>query len=620
MRFLPYIFIFLLSACQQSAPEKEADSDNLFHVIRAGDTRAVTEIINFIKIGSPAERKEALRIAASIQSSALLAEIEKEALSGKHDAYIEDFAFAIGQIGNENSMETLNVLAERSEINDREALIAAMGKLASADNRDMIYNDSSNGAGVAEALYRLAARAELESAGVERALKLLAEESAEVRFFAAQALYRQRAIDLSPHLEVIRGYIKGEDDEEVRAALIGSLKNAVGEIKTKIITAELAERPNDFYTVKAIKALGKEDVGWASGYVIPILGSSHYQSAITASTFLKANFQSSFMPAYSKILSQIPEEEVRCVMLGSLAQMGDERAQEELRDSVYSSGDIHQRIFALQQLKITDVTLELMREIVQDPQAGILRGHALARLVEADSLKKMVPLFETALASDDITLICHAANYFHDQHFKNSEEPILSLIEDALSALQLPRQSEGQVELSRTLAFLTDKEFVPPIPAFNHPVDSAHCMGLGVNPQIEIETNKGMIHISLNTNKAPTSVSAIVKLVESGFYNGKSFHRVVPDFVAQGGCPRGDGWGSPDFTIRSEFSDLSYEAGTVGLASAGRDTESCQFFITHSPTPHLDGRYTIIGKVVKGMDVVHNLTVGDKMIRVEVKN
>ena len=111
--------------------------------------------------------------------------------------------------------------------------------------------------------------------------------------------------------------------------------------------------------------------------------------------------------------------------------------------------------------------------------------------------------------------------------------------------------------------------------------------------------------------ESPGSVAAILKLVQDGYYDGKTFHRVVPNFVAQGGCPRGDGWGSLDYTIRSEFTARGYETGTVGLASSGKDTESCQWFITHSPTPHLDGRYSIIAEVIDGMDVVHQLEVGD---------
>jgi len=112
-------------------------------------------------------------------------------------------------------------------------------------------------------------------------------------------------------------------------------------------------------------------------------------------------------------------------------------------------------------------------------------------------------------------------------------------------------------------------------------------------------------------------VANFVALTQSGFFNGKNFHRVVPNFVVQGGDPRGDGWGGTNYSLRSEFANLRYLEGYVGMASAGKDTESCQWFITHSPTPHLDGRYTIFAKVITGMQVVHQLEIGDELVRVE---
>ncbi len=120
--------------------------------------------------------------------------------------------------------------------------------------------------------------------------------------------------------------------------------------------------------------------------------------------------------------------------------------------------------------------------------------------------------------------------------------------------------------------------------------------------------------MQLFVEEAPGSVVNFVTLVKSGYFNGKFFHRVVPNFVIQTGCNRGDGFGSEDYSIRSEFSQRKYKTGSVGMASAGKDTEGTQWFITHSPTPHLDGKYTIFAEVVKGMEVVHQVEVGDQII------
>jgi cyclophilin family peptidyl-prolyl cis-trans isomerase/HEAT repeat protein len=128
-----------------------------------------------------------------------------------------------------------------------------------------------------------------------------------------------------------------------------------------------------------------------------------------------------------------------------------------------------------------------------------------------------------------------------------------------------------------------------------------------------IRTRYGDIRIRLRPNEAPITVLNFVRLAEKGFYDGLTFHRVEPNFVVQAGDPRGDSWGSPGYSIPSEYNPISYMRGTVGMASAGKDTEGSQFFITYSPQPHLDGRYTVFGQVEQGIEIVDVLKEGDVM-------
>jgi cyclophilin family peptidyl-prolyl cis-trans isomerase/HEAT repeat protein len=136
--------------------------------------------------------------------------------------------------------------------------------------------------------------------------------------------------------------------------------------------------------------------------------------------------------------------------------------------------------------------------------------------------------------------------------------------------------------------------------------------------KVRITTNKGVIIIELMKEHATFTVLNFVKLIKNNFYDGLCFHRVVPDFVVQGGDPRGDGWGGPGYTMRTEVSLVNYKRGSCGMASAGKDTEGCQFFITHISTPHLDGRYTIFAKVVEGMEVADRLQIGDTIQSVRI--
>ncbi len=129
----------------------------------------------------------------------------------------------------------------------------------------------------------------------------------------------------------------------------------------------------------------------------------------------------------------------------------------------------------------------------------------------------------------------------------------------------------------------------------------------------EIKTAKGNITIEFLPVYAPITIGNFCKLAENGFYNEIEFHRVVPGFVVQAGDPSGTGWGGPGYDIISEFSPLPFETGMVGMASAGKDTESSQFFIMQGNYPHLNGRYSLFAQVIEGMHVVYNLDQGDKI-------
>lgn len=192
-----------------------------------------------------------------------------------------------------------------------------------------------------------------------------------------------------------------------------------------------------------------------------------------------------------------------------------------------------------------------------------------------------------------------------------SDSTELSLMPDSL---KMPAQTEDYLELQKlihTIRGTTEPSFRP---GFNHPIEWVAMQQIPDTSRIILKTSRGDITLELYKNIAPGTVRSFQQLVEQGFYKGKIFHRVVPNFVIQGGCTRGDGFGSLDFTIRSELPPIYYESeGLIGMASAGPDTESQQFFITHSATPHLTGKYTIFGKVIQGMDIVHQIRAGDKI-------
>ena len=138
----------------------------------------------------------------------------------------------------------------------------------------------------------------------------------------------------------------------------------------------------------------------------------------------------------------------------------------------------------------------------------------------------------------------------------------------------------------------------------------------------EIELASGVLEIELYEDDAPGNVANFVKLAESGYYNGLTFHRVIPDFVVQGGCPEGSGRGGPGYTIKCELDGEKqyHDRGVLSMAHAGRNTGGSQFFICHSRknTAHLDRNHTVFGKVVGNVDLIDGIKQGDKMIEVRI--
>ncbi len=126
-------------------------------------------------------------------------------------------------------------------------------------------------------------------------------------------------------------------------------------------------------------------------------------------------------------------------------------------------------------------------------------------------------------------------------------------------------------------------------------------------PRVEIKTSKGTIVVELFENEAPNTVANFVSLVEKGFYNGTPFHRVLPDFMAQGGDPTGSGSGGPGHTIKCECYEENHRVhfrGSMSMAHAGKDTGGSQFFLTFRPTSHLNAKHTVFGRIIEGMDVL----------------
>ena len=134
-----------------------------------------------------------------------------------------------------------------------------------------------------------------------------------------------------------------------------------------------------------------------------------------------------------------------------------------------------------------------------------------------------------------------------------------------------------------------------------------------------IETEKGNLVLELFANDVPVTVNNFIFLARDGFYDGTTFHRVIPGFMAQGGCLIGDGTGGPGYQFDDEITDHTHVTGALSMANSGANTNGCQFFITYTPQHHLDGKHSVFGQLIEGMDVLESLDPGDVITRVTIE-
>lgn len=277
---------------------------------------------------------------------------------------------------------------------------------------------------------------------------------------------------------------------------------------------------------------------------------------------------------------------------------------------------IHQESQAEEDIIIKTAGYEALRKISQNPEFRRFFGLGTRR-----AERELAEYFQAAIQTADPGLSATAALAFQnkERNFANYLDS-LSFIDSTLAKLSAPQFTESYNELLKAKSVLAQE--ASPIlkqPTYNHPIDWTVITSRTIEPKAIIRTNKGSIQLKLFPVLAPGTVSSFINLAQRNFFEGQYVHRVVPNFVIQGGCDRGDGYGTADFTIRSEYSNLHFDQeGIVGMASSGMHTESSQFFITHAPALSLDGRYTIFARVTEGMDIVHNTELGDKIEDIKI--
>jgi len=495
--------------------------------------------------------------------------------------------------------------------------------------------------GQARGIYRYTLRDLTHENGTAKMVEMVTtpQIAEEVRLVAAHYLARSKELDISNYQFQIADVIRQERSVNIRMALAQGLKHSTDpDILTFLLDQIDSERD---YRVKInlMKSTFKFPYGQVVDKMISLLSDKNLHVAATAAEYLIENGKKEDAPYYRQLAE---EENVHWLIKTKLyeavfnslppyyvntisslrrkivKEINDTKSKtEKIAYIRVLSKDINAYNSLLNLFKesedqvIKSTIAESIATIYSDPSFPLYQNR-LGPIARA-RIKKEV---EELTADGDVGVLYHLSSAI-----SNEENNLALLFEDvsfltkAQDSLVLPKDVETYNSLNDAIkACKPDTTILKYVPPVNSQIDWQFLQKYPDSTLAIIKTDKGLIKVALNYEAAPMSVYNFLKLSEENFYDNKTFHRVASNFVIQGGCPRGDGFGSANHTIRSEFSQVYYDdEGYLGMASAGPHTESVQWFITHSPAPHLDGRYTIFGKVISGMDVVHAILPGDKI-------
>ena len=569
-------------------------------------------------------------------------------------------AYAIGQIGDSLAETALiHAFIHNDTLGSHKvcgAILEAIGKCASKKQLYHLATTQSYGKkdtlileGQAWGIYRFALREKTLREGTQRMMKFVADETypENLRFIAANYLYRAKNIQLDSFAGVLVKTALAEKDSRIRM----SLAIALGKTKADIALDALSrmfEKERD-YRVKCniVRALGNFPYEKAQSIAFKALKEENHHVANTAAQFFIDYGNPQDALVYWRIAKSdtLLQKNINLKLYKAAnkhlpAYFVDTkgRINNELKRDFNQSNQATKKAAIIDALSAYGWNYKFIKDQGFTDKTALVKTSsvtALANICRSSDFRKlfgisyrrvqkeMLGFFIEAINTGDVGMVSEAANALQIPAMKFVDYlESTDTLTKALAKIKLPQEIESYYALTSAIAFLDGTTApTPKLPKFNHPIEWRVLQSISEKTRAVIRTKKGRITIKLLPEIAPASVINFVQLAKSGFYNGKNFHRVVSNFVVQSGCPRGDGYGSLDFTIRSELAPVHYdEGGYVGMASAGNHTEGVQFFITHSPTPHLDGNYTIFAKVVEGMEELHRISEGEIIEKLSIVN
>ncbi len=659
------LLLLVTAACKKntnavkSAIEVDLEDAVIQQIYNFQNKRDSKALLSYLAVDNPTHRYLAAMAFGSVQDTVVIDNLVN-LLKDDYEEVRAAAAWALGQTGNRAASGPLaDAFGTDTSRMVQASILEAIGRCGTEEHlkymsvtRPYPLQDSILLEGQAAAIYRFALRGLVHREGTTKIMNdFMANSlvSAKARFMAAQYLARTKDLDLSGYENVLINNIAEENNPNTRMALVRALAKSKTGRALQTLKKQYVQEED--YRVRCNLMRGLQHFAYDSVKTLAFtaLRDSNLHVRIVAAEYLLYNGTDVDAGKYYERGLNHPNWQVRATLLGAaLRNLSYFKTKTKsffsnkiinlyrTSDNLYEKGILLQQLgnyawnyrFLAEEIFPAADSIKIPEIIRSSGMVGLvtLRGSenyskelGLSRVRVTNEINALI---QRAIEEGDPAMQAIAADFITTEELSFKEVfPDVTFLKTAQGRLSLPSNLETYLGLQKAIDYLQGNKPTPRArsTAFTE-IDWPLIRVLKDKPTITMQTNKGSIVLELQPEAAPATVTQFVQLAKAKYYDNKFFHRVVPNFVAQGGCSRGDGWSSFNITVASEFhQDYNYhEEGWVGMASAGKDTESAQFFITHSPTPHLDGNYTIFAKVVRGMDVVHNLHIGDRIISVDI--
>ncbi|MFN8335038.1 MAG: peptidylprolyl isomerase [Cyclobacteriaceae bacterium] len=621
-----------LAACTSTPTNKFADSI-LIKIAEFQDRRQADSLYSFFKHANPEYRKEAVLAFASVQDTLSVDPLLEVLRFDKEAEVRKEAAIALGQIAVKPAAAALwKALQEEKNPVVLRHILESCGKTFMGGDVDQLtlpVKDSLISEGLAWAYYRLGLRNKADSTIALKAIGFLKPAYGLQTRLAAANFFMRGARQFDFAEAALIDAAKNDKSPWIRACVTTALRRIKSASSRDALKQILRSDADYRVRIGAVRALQEFPQTEVKAELYEALRDKNVNVAVTAAEAILAKASAEQAAEIASLAQATTHKRVRGLLYeASLSGLDSEAVVTEITHLYETEPDVYGKAALLSALGKSSRAVTFIDHELQTTTVPVIKSTAATALVSVNrnpafnpaQKKDFANIYIKAIQTGDPAVIGIVADALTDPALGYKEIITdYTFLKEAKNKLSLPKDNEALQPLEAALAYFEGRKAADPVKnEFNHPIDWELVKGIPADQKVLIKTDKGDITLRLLVEEAPGSVANFVQLTNGKYFDGKNFHRVVPNFVIQGGCNRGDGWGSEDYSIRSEFSERHYTEGSVGMASAGKDTEGTQWFITHSPTPHLDGRYSIFAVTEAGMDVVHQIEVGDKIISVSL--